>query len=138
MCGNLLKEDTSKERAERRWFINVDWFPQNGRSFSAITLGSLCPAHRKQMKAEPGEPAASDMIAAVRDCCSKTPGFVSSELPIMESIFHLFLANGDGPLSPEELSRRLAESHGSYQTSPEVLTRLLESDQHYGLCLVED
>jgi hypothetical protein len=135
-----MKEDIDAEQPKRRWFINLDWFLQSGRSFYTLAWGRLCPTHRKQLKAESGEPAASDVIAAISDCCSKTPGFVSSELPIMESIFRLFLANRNQPLDLEELSRQLNEWRGgdSYRTSPEILSRLLESDQYYGLCQVED
>ncbi len=130
-----MEEDISTEEPRRRWFINLGWFSQTNRSFSALARGYLCPVHREQLKAEPGETVASDLLAALRDCCSKTPGFINGELPILESIFRLFLANGNQPLDLEELSRQLNERRGgdSYRTSPEILSRLLESDQYYGL-----
>ncbi len=133
-------EEISAEQSGIRWFIDMDWFPQHNRSFSALARGCLCSACRERLKAEPEEIAAADLLATFRDCCSKTPGFISSELPILESVFHLFLANGNQPLDLEELSRQLSEWRGgdSYRTSPEILSRLLESDQYYGLSQVQD
>ena len=135
-----MEEDISAEQPKQRWFINLDWFLQNGRSLSTLARGSLCPTHRKQLKAGSGELSASDMIAATSDCCSKTLGFIDSELPILESTFRLFLANRNQPLDLEELSRQLTKWRGgdSYRTSPEILSRLLESDRYYGLSQVED
>ena len=49
--------------------------------------------------------------------------------------FRLFLVNGNQPLDLEELSKQLAEWRGgdTYRTSPEILSRLLDSSQYYGL-----
>ncbi len=128
-------EDTNAEQSEIRWFIDLDWFPRNNRSFSALAWGCLCPACRERLKEAPGEIAAAELLATIKDCCANTPGFISGESPILESIFHLFLANGNQPLDLEQLSQQLKEwrDGDSYRTSPEILSRLLERDQYYGL-----
>jgi len=56
-------------------------------------------------------------------------------LPVLESIFRLFLANGNQPLELEELGKQLSEwrDGDTYRTSEEILSRLLLSDQYYGL-----
>ncbi|GAI07324.1 unnamed protein product, partial [marine sediment metagenome] len=46
---------------------------------------------------------AADLLTTIKDCCSKTPGFITDKLPILGSIFRLFLANGNQPLDVEEL-----------------------------------
>ena len=134
----MNREDISAEQPKPRWYIDLDWFPQHKRSFSALAWGCLCSACREQSKVEHGEIAA-DILATIRDCCSKTPGFIDGELPILESIFRLFLANGNRPLEVEELGRQLSEQRGgdNYRTSPEVISRLLKSDRHYGLSQVQ-
>ena len=78
-------------------------------------------------------------MSTIRDCCSKTPGFITHNLPILESIFRLFLANNNQPLDLEELGEQLSQWRGgdTYGTSAEVLSRLLESDQYYGLRRVQ-
>ena len=95
----------------------------------------MCPKCREQLKAEEGEISAAELLSTIKDCCSKTLGFITRELPVLESMFRLFLANGNEPLDLEQLSRQLDEWWGgdSYRTSAEILARLLENDQYYGL-----
>jgi len=62
-------------------------------------------------------------------------GLITGELPILESIFRLFLATGNQSLDLEELGKQLSErrSGDPYRTSVEMLSRLLANDQYYGL-----
>jgi len=131
------KENSNTEQASQRWFIDLDWHEQRNRSFPALAQRYLCPKCREQLK---GEMAAADLLTAIKDCCSQTPGFITGVSPILDSIFRLFLANGNQPLDAEELGTQLSEWRGgdTYRTSPEILSRLLESDQYYGLREVKD
>jgi hypothetical protein len=86
------------------------------------------------------EVSAAELMSAVKDCCSKAPGFITRELPILESVFRLFLANGNSSLNLEQLFRQLNEwwGEGRHRTSVEVLSRLLNNDRYYGLSRVPD
>ena len=133
MISNFVdKEDTSTNQVSRRWFIDLDWHQQSNRSFFALAQGCLCPKCQERLK---GEISAADLLTTIKDCCSKTPNFITGKLPILESIFRLFLANGNQPLDLEELGKQLSEWRGgdTYRTSAEILSRLLASDQYYGL-----
>ena len=137
----MVEEDTNAEQPTRRlWFINLNWFTQNNRSFSALARGYLCPACLERLKLPSAEITPGDLLGAISDCCAKKPGFIHGDLPILESVFRLFLAKRNQPLDLEELSRQLNERRGGngYRTSPVVLSRLLESDRHYGLSRAED
>jgi hypothetical protein len=118
-----------------RWFIDLDWLEQNNRSFLALAQGCLCPKCRERLEEGKGGIPAADLISTIKNCCSKTPGFITDRSPILESVFRLFLANGNQPLDLEKLGKQLAERRGgvSQRTSTEVLSRLLSHDQHYGL-----
>ncbi len=131
-------EKTNIDQPEPRWFIDLDWFQQNNRSLFALVQSHLCPKCRDRLKGGKGEVPLADLVSAIRDCCSRTPGFITHQLPILESIFRLFLANGNQPLDLEELGRQLSKwrSGDTYCTSVEILPRLLESDQYYGLSQV--
>jgi hypothetical protein len=121
----------------QRWFIDLDWLEQNNRSFLALAQGSLCSKCTKRQKGE-GEPLSpAELISSIEDCCAKTSGFITGKFPILESIFRLFLANGNQPLSLEELSKKLSKWRGgdSQRTSVEVLSRLLRDERYYGLRL---
>ncbi len=126
------KENTSTNQDSPRWFIDLDWHQQNNRSFLALAQGCLCPKCQERLKEKS---SAADLFMTIKDCCSKTPNFITGKLPILESIFRLFLANGNQPLDLEELGRQLSEWRGgdTYRTSVEILSRLLASDQYYGL-----
>ena len=131
----MNREDIDTDQARPRWFIKLDWYQPNNRSFFTLARDCLCPQCRERLKVEEGEISTADLLSNIRDCCSKTPDFVTSKLPILESIFRLFLANGNQPLDLEELGQQLGERRGenAYRTSVEVLSRLLKSDQFYGL-----
>jgi hypothetical protein len=121
----------------QRWFIDLDWLEQNNRSFLALAQGCLCSKCTKKQKGntEPISPA--ELIATIEDCCAKSSGFISDRSPILDSIFRLFLANGNQPLSLQELSKQLAKWRGDNgpRTSVEVLSRLLGDERYYGLRL---
>jgi hypothetical protein len=134
----LVEEDINAEQPTERWFINLDWFLQNNRSFPALAGRCLCPACRQRLMVPPAEVTAGDLLGAISSCCSKKSGFIHDSLPIMESVFRLFLANKNHPLDLEELSQGLNERRGrGYRTSSEMLSRLLKSDCYYGLGQVE-
>jgi len=130
-------EDINTEQVTPRYFIDLDWYQQSSRSFPALAQSYLCPKCRERLGE--GEILSVDLIAAIRDCCSKTPVFITRQLPILESIFRLFLANGNQPLDLEELGKQLSEWRGGYTycTSAEILSRLLGNDQYYGLRQVQ-
>ncbi len=121
----------------QRWFIDLDWLEQHNRSL--LAQGCLCPKCLKEQKGE-GEPIPpAELISSIKDCCAKTSDFISDRLPILESVFRLFLANGNKPLSLEELSKQLAKRRGgdTQRTSVEILSRLLRDERYYGLRQVE-
>ncbi len=128
-------EEISPEQAKTSWYIDLDWYQSNHRSFSTLAGRCLCANCRERLQVTGGEIPADELMAAIKDCCSREPGFISGELPILESIFRLFLANGNQPLGLEELSKQLSEwrAESSHRTSTKVLYRLLNNDQHYGL-----
>ncbi len=131
-----MDEDITTEQVRQGWFIDLDWFRQNNRSFSALARGCLCAKCRERLK---GEVLPADLLTTIRDCCSKHPGFITDEMPILACVFRLFLANGNQPLELEELRRQLSDWWGgdTYRTSAEILSRLLKSDQYYGLRQVQ-
>ena len=128
-------EEVITEEPSPRWFVDFDWYQQNNRSLFALTQHCLCHKCREHLGAGGAAVPMSDLLAAVRDCCSQDPEFITSRLPILESVFRLILANGNQPIDLEELGNRLRERLGgdTYRTSPEILSRLLSNDRFYGL-----
>ena len=134
------KEDISPEQVNTRWFIDLDWYQPNNRSFSILAGHCLCAKCRQRLKIEEREVPANKLLSAIKGCCSQEPDFITGELPILESVFRLFLANGNQPLDLEDVGKQLSEQRGGNpcRTSVEILSRLLENDQYYGLRQVAD
>ena len=128
-------KDINTDQPESQWFIDLDWFKENNRSFPVVAQRCLCPQCRKQLAGRQTDISAADLLSTIKDCCSQTPGFITRQTPILESVFRFFLANGNQPLDLEELGEQLREWRGgdTYCTSVEILSRLLNQDQYYGL-----
>ncbi len=125
----------SGDQPLERWFIDLDWLEQNSRSFFVLAKGALCPQCLKQLEGSKEEMAAADLIATIRDCCSQVPEFITDRSPVLESVFRLFLANGNQPLALEDLSKQLAERRSGLPRAAlvRVLARLLVNERYYGL-----
>ena len=134
----MAEDIISNSKVRSRWFIALDWYQQSNRSLSTLVESRLCSKCREHLEGREG--SIEELLSNIRECCSKNPNFITPETPILESIFRLFLANGNQPLNLEELGERLRERRSGdiYPTSVEVLSRLLHSDRCYGLREVSD
>ena len=129
------KEEIIDDLPKTRWSIDLDWYQRNNRSLSTMAQSCLCPKCAKQLSAKGKEISMNDLLSKIKDCCSRTPGFITDQSPILESIFRFFLANGNQPIDLEKLGKQLSEWRGgdTYRASPEILLRLLKSGKYYGL-----
>lgn len=136
-----LKFDSSVEeknldmiQRDIKWFIDLNWLKQNQRSLPVLAQSCLCPQCKDLITKKP-DIASTKLLSKIRSCCCKSQDFINRRLPILESVFRLFLANGNQPLNLEELMKQLSEWWGgdTYRISAENLHRLLSSDQYYGL-----
>ena len=132
-------EEESTEQEESRWAIDTDWFEANNRSLLALVRSGLCSKCRKRLDSGGIKGSLDDLMANIRKCCSTESDYINGSLPIMESVFRLFLANGNQALDLIELGRQLSERRGvdTYRTSVEILSRLLKNDKYYGIRPVE-
>ncbi len=127
--------EESTLQSETRWAIDLNWLKTTRRSFSVLARGGLCPKCRKKLRADVMEVKATDLLKAIQSCCSKSPDFISVGLPFQESVFRIFLANGNKPLTLTELGAQLNQRYGYdvYRTSPAFLSRVLKHDEYYGI-----
>ena len=56
--------------------------------------------------------------------CAREPGFITEQTSLVEGVFRLFLANGNTPLSPVELSEHLGKP-------PDTILRTLSGMRVY-------
>lgn len=118
----------------KRYFIDLAWLEQHNRSLLALAQGCLCSKCLKKQKSGSELSNPDELISHIRDCCAKSAEFITERLPILACIFRLFLANGNQPLSLEELSEQLAQYRSdSQRTSVDILARLLANERYYGI-----
>jgi hypothetical protein len=124
----------AEEQLRVRYFIDMDWLEANGRSFWTLAQDCLCTDCANRPKKGRKTPTAASLIDTIAGCCAKNSEFITSRMPLLESIFHIFLANGNRPLDLSQLVSELAEWRGrSSVVSESILSRLLSGDRYYGI-----
>ncbi len=143
------------EEEKPRYYIDEKWYTAHNKSFRAVAQTRMCPTCRKKLGTEVQErvptvdnrgrviyemravPFASNPLSEIRRHCSKEPGYLSAETPVLEALFRVFLANGNQPIDLDAIRDQLASyipmSDRPRGYSPELLKRLLETENQYGL-----
>ena len=126
------ENDQDSRSAKIRYYIDMDWYKEQERSFLLLATSRLCPSsHKKLPKSEAG------LLTIFKQCCSKWDGFLAPSMPLMEIVFRLFLANGNKPLSLEQiqtkLQQQLTDTMGSRDMSIQKLKRIFDYDHFYGV-----
>jgi hypothetical protein len=124
----------SPEQPNSSWVIDLDWYEKNNRSFIDLARRSLCTKCTEKLQKKKKKTGVNDVLAAIKDCCSRGPEYITPRLPILESTFRVLLANGNQPMGVNELNKELSMRRGgeAYTASPEALNRLLSNDRWYG------
>ena len=127
------EQDMGIDDIRFRYFIDLDWYQQQERSFATLAESRLCPTSRKKEKTK----SEAALLRTIRQCCSKRDGFITPNMPLLEMIFRLLLANGNQPLEleqmQEQLQKWLGDTSNSRDLSVPKLKRILSNDQYYGL-----
>lgn len=102
------------------YHIDFDWWKQNDRDWRVYLRSYLCPEHQAAFaELEPSEmvdwvdPETAEVqrVDGIQNIlithCAKQESFITHQTTLVDSIFRLFLANGNTPLTPEELSLQL-------------------------------
>ncbi len=140
-----------------RYQIDGSWFAENNLSFDAIVRARMCESCQQKlgtkleervpvfdkktgkMKLEVQETTyGSDPIKVIREHCSRAKSYIARDMPTLEAIFRVYLANGNQPMPLEHVREQLMEwcPGGGCQwllLPIETLQRLVENDNYYGL-----
>ncbi len=139
-----------------RYFIDLRWYDEHRRSFQAMARARFCSACKAKIGTETQErvptidpktgrvvfemrtvPYGSNPLSAIRSCCSKAPDYITTDTPVLEAVFRVFLFNGNQPTDVQGIREQLAEwipvTSRPQAYSPEAIRRLIENDSYYGL-----
>ncbi|KXK12072.1 MAG: hypothetical protein UZ14_CFX002002425 [Chloroflexi bacterium OLB14] len=111
-----------KPNTKTPFHIDFEWWQQHERDWHVFLRSFLCEEHQ-QTFAEVEEGEAIDWIdpetAEVKQVdgvqhalishCALLPEFLSERTTLVEAVFRTFLANGNIPMSTEELGKRLGK-----------------------------
>lgn len=109
-----------KPSHKTKFHIDFDWWERESREFRVYLTSHLCPEHQAAFSGY----SADDVIDAIdpetaevrkedgvqhilRVHCSQLPDFITSHTSLVDAVFRVFIANGNLPLSPEELADRI-------------------------------
>jgi hypothetical protein len=105
---------------QTKFRIDFEWWSQNDRDWRVHLQGLLCPTHQQAftnsiedlmvdwVDPETAEVKQVDGVQHVLIThCAKEVGFITEHTAMVDAIFRVFLANGNMPLTPVELSSQL-------------------------------
>ena len=112
-----------KPTAQMPFHIDFAWWEANDGDWHVFLRSLLCPEHQESL-ADVQEGAMIDWVDprtaevqqvdgiqhALMAHCALEPGFVDPHTAMVEAVFRLFLANGNQPMSPQDLSKVLNKS----------------------------
>jgi hypothetical protein len=131
----MKKEKAAVKEPKIQWAISSEWLAKNNRSLQGLAREYLCPKCTTQLTKKKKLESLDAIISSLQSCCSHGPDFINDRQPIMESIFRIFLINGNQPLDLEEMGKQVIDFRrgDSYRSSPEILAHVLENDRYYGI-----
>jgi hypothetical protein len=117
---DLKRFSLSRPTLQTKFRIDFEWWQQNDRDWHVYLSGLLCSEHQKAfafsdtgqmvdwVDPQTAEVQRVDGIQHVLIThCAKQPEFIPEHTSMVDSIFRLFLANGNTPLTSVELSVHL-------------------------------
>jgi hypothetical protein len=108
-----------KPTLETRFHIDYDWWHRQGRDLRVYMISQLPETQRVYfaehteaeetdwVDPETGEVRRVDALQQAIRRASEDAQFITPQTPLVEAVFRVFLANGNKPLSPVELSERI-------------------------------
>jgi len=136
--AKLLRPDVNT-----KFHIDYDWWAKQPRQVRVLVREQLCPQCKDKfgngidtgdidwVDPDTGEITVVDGLTySLRECCSRREDYITRTTPLATSIFRVFIADDNTPLSAAELHEKIGRSE------PDAILRVLLSKQirtHYGI-----
>jgi len=105
---------------DTKFHIDYDWWRRADRDVEVFLRDYLCPEHKQALASHEGdlvfdfvdpETAEVRQIGGIQQVlmshCARQPGYLAPNNTLVDSVFRILLANGNSPISSNELSQRL-------------------------------
>ena len=113
------------------YHIDFNWWKIHDSNWRIFLMSCLCQEHQKIFQDKPDlsmidrvDPETAEVHqvdgiqSVLMDHCVKDPNFINFNTAMVDSIFRVFLSNGNQPLSPKGLSDKIGKP-------PELILRTL-------------
>ena len=111
-----------KPTLDTPFHIDIDWWKRSDQNWRVYLFNCLCEDHQQAFK-DSDRDVNIDWIDSktaevvqvnglqhtLMTHCSKQDGFLSTHTALVDSVFRVFIANGNSPLSPTELAESVGK-----------------------------
>jgi len=107
---------------ETNYHIDFEWWKGHDSNWRIFLMSCLCQEHQKTFQEKPDlstidwidpETAEVHQVDGIQSIlmehCVKDPDFINLNTALVDSIFRIFLSNGNQPQNPKELSDRIGK-----------------------------
>ncbi|MCX8251677.1 MAG: hypothetical protein OTJ98_07440 [Dehalococcoidia bacterium] len=133
-----MSDEQTAEAVIHRYAIDVKAFDASGKSFGFTVRNRRCWQCQQdldEMEVVIGD--AKEHMKEISSCCSAKPDYLLPGTPLTEAVFRLLLANGNKPMTSEEIRKGLGTAWSSVlymkDLSDELLIKLVESENAYSI-----
>jgi hypothetical protein len=117
MPDDKIKFSLVKPTVDTPFHIDFDWWQETDSNWRIFLFGFLCEKHQEffsdksdSFKIDAVDPETAEVLSVdgflhtLMNHCAKMEDFIPDNLPLIGRIFRIFLANGNKPLTPQQLS----------------------------------
>lgn len=137
--ADLTRHSLVKPTLQTRFHIDFTWWTQNARDWHVFLNNYLCAEHKKAFanwkigeEIDWVDPKTAEvhsvdgMQHVLISHCAKQAGFITQQSALMDSVFRIFLSNGNMPLTSIEIAERLGKK-------PDLILKTISGQRTYGL-----
>jgi len=118
----LNKSSLIKPSLTTKFWVDFDWWKMQDRNWRNSLVSFMCPKHQELfahagdaqemdlVDPETGEVSRGDgLIQTLVEHCARQEDFITSNTPLVDSVFKVFLVNHNQPLDSVELADRIGK-----------------------------
>jgi len=118
----LNKSSLIKPSLTTKFWVDFDWWKMQDRNWRNSLVSFMCPKHQELfahagdaqemdlVDPETGEVSRGDgLIQTLVEHCARQEYFITSNTPLVDSVFKVFLVNHNQPLDSVELADRIGK-----------------------------
>jgi hypothetical protein len=122
MSDNKPHFSLIKPTLDTPFHIDFDWWKGHDSNWRVFLKDCLCPEHQAAFsnQSESGmidwvDPETAEvhqvdgLQSTLMSHCAKEPGFLTQNTAMIDALFRVFLATGNSPMTPKELSERIGK-----------------------------